>query len=206
MNNNVENNSANNETDVAANYTDFKLKLIEKTYALYIQRMDIWEQQFYQIKYGCITLVIVLLYFRYGTNKSDIILNYIALAATMGFWIFETTLRITFSRYMTKVDVLTEIINNKKYMENVLKKGDSNAIRIFDFDTRIKTVKESITEYINVIHKGKTVEEKAIIINKTVAQKQKLISFWKSFKIKGALNYYLCIIILQILALVFYRK
>ena len=93
-------------------YLSFKLALVEKTFDLYVQRMDIWEDQFYKIKYGCISVVVALLGFRYTLPTSSPFLNYLALAATIGLWLFESTLRTTFFRYIAKLDLITEIINN----------------------------------------------------------------------------------------------
>lgn len=204
MSNAIESNVDNSQTGKMSKYTDFKLNLIEKTYELYIQRMDIWEQHFYQIKYGCITLVVLLLWFRY-TNKSGEVLNYIALVATLSFWVFESTLRVTSSRYMAKMDILGEIINDKTYMEKAFENDNLNAIRILEFDTRIKRLKDPISEYIGVVLENEPNEEKQNRINEVYTQKKKLISFWKSFKVKGAFNFYLCIIILQIITLILYK-
>jgi hypothetical protein len=98
-------------------YFEFKLGLIERTISLYIQRMDIWEDQFYKIKYGCMAVILTLLGFRYTTSPDAPFLSYMALIATIVFWLFESTLRTTFFRYIAKLDLLTEIINNKTLMQ-----------------------------------------------------------------------------------------
>jgi hypothetical protein len=186
-------------------YLDFKLALVEKTYDLYIKRMDIWEDQFYKIKYGCISVVIALLGFRYSLLLTSPILNYLAIAATIGLWFFESALRTTFFRYIAKLDLITEIINNKKIMENALQSRDLNALRVLDFDIRTKTLHSTISEYIKVSQPELGEEQQKELIEKMFSQKQKIISLWSSFMLKNNTAFYGTLLILQIIALIFFR-
>lgn len=185
-------------------YLDFKLGLIEKTFELYVQRMDIWENQFYQIKYGCITIVTALLGFRY-TTQADVALNYIALATTVGFWVFEATLRTTFARYVAKLDILTEIINNKTVMEEAIKTRQLDAARVLDFDIRMRTLREPISEFVKIKFSDKSDEETQEIIEEIITQKRGLASIWNSFKLKNVVVFYVTLILLQLLALFFFK-
>ncbi|MBI5353447.1 MAG: hypothetical protein HZB50_12475 [Chloroflexi bacterium] len=185
-------------------YLEFKLGLIERTISLYIQRMDIWEDQFYKIKYGCMAVILTLLGFRYTTSPNAPFLSYMALTATIVFWLFESTLRTTFFRYMAKLDLLTEIINNKVVMENALKSRDLSAARIFDFDIRTKTLKETVNSFVNAAHFDKKDEERKEIAKKIFEQKSKITTVWSSFKLKNMVAFYGALIVLQLVALIFF--
>ena len=185
-------------------YLSFKLALVEKTYDLYIQRMDVWEDQFYKIKYGCISVVIALLGFRYSLSTATPFLNYLALAATIGLWLFESALRTTFFRYIAKLDLITEIINNKKIMEKALQSRDLNALRILDFDIRSKTLRSTIEEFVKVAHSDISDEKQKELSEKIFSQKQKIISMWSSFTLKNNVVFYSTLIVLQIIAIIFF--
>src|ERR1700690_111983 len=115
-------------------YVKFKLNLIDKTYDLYTKRLDLWEEQFYKIKYGCILLVVSLLGINFTSAQPKIYLNLLALASTLGLWVFEASLRTTFYRYIAKLDILTEAINNKKIMDHVFTTGNIDSLKVLDFD------------------------------------------------------------------------
>lgn len=184
------------------NYADLKLRLIEKTYELYLKRMDLWEDQFYKIKYGCITIVTALLGFKYTTAPTQISLNYLALAATLGLWVFEASLRTTFFRYVAKLDVLTEALNSQLFMEEILRVQKLDALRVLDFDIRMKTLREPIFEFVKIVHSEKSAREQNQIAEKILSEKEKLSSFWSSFKLKNLLIFYSALILLQIFALI----
>jgi hypothetical protein len=186
-------------------YLHFKLALVEKTYDLYIRRMDIWEDQFYKIKYGCISVVIALLGFRYSLLLTSPFLNYLALAATIGLWFFESALRTTLFRYIAKLDLMTEIINNKKIMDSALQSGDLHALRVLDFDIRTSTLRSTISEYVKVAQPDLDSERQKELIEKMFAQKQKIISLWSSFTLKNNVAFYGTLLILQTIALVFFH-
>lgn len=185
-------------------YLEFKLGLIEKTVSLYIQRMDIWEDQFYKIKYGCMGVILALLSFRYTTSSNTPFLSYMALIATIVFWLFESTLRTTFYRYAAKLDLLTEIINNKAVMENAFNTRDLSAARIFDFDVRTKTLKETIDSFVKTAYSDKRDDEKKEIAKKIFEQKHKITTVWSSFKLKNMISFYGALILLQLVGIIFF--
>ncbi|SRR5258706_966750 len=185
-------------------YLEFKLGLVERTVSLYIQRMDIWEDQFYKIKYGCMAVILALLSFRYTTLSNAPFLSYMALFATIVFWLFESTLRTTFFRYAAKLDLLTEIINNKAVMENAFKTRDLSAARIFDFDIRTKTLKETIDSFVKTAYSDKKDDERKEIAKKIFDQKSKLTTIWSSFKLKNMISFYGALILLQLVAIIFF--
>ncbi|MEO8358196.1 MAG: hypothetical protein ABI621_20005 [Chloroflexota bacterium] len=185
-------------------YLEFKLGLIESTISLYIQRMDIWEDQFYKIKYGCMAVILTLLGFRYTTSPDAPFLSYMALTATIVFWLFESTLRTTFFRYMAKLDLLTEIINNKTVMENAFKTGDLSAARIFDFDIRTSTLRKTIDGFVETAHFEKPAEERKQLAAKMFEQKNKISRVWSSLKLKNMIAFYGALIVLQLIALLFF--
>ena len=186
-------------------YLSFKLALVEKTFNLYIQRMDIWEDQFYKIKYGCISVVVALLGFRYTLTTASPFLNYLALAATIGLWLFESSLRTTFFRYMAKLDLITEIVNNRQVMEHALHSRDLKALRILDFDIRSKTLYSTISEYIKATQPDVDGEKQKELVEKMFSQKRKIISLWNSFWLKNNVVFYGTLLILQIVALFYFR-
>ena len=188
-----------------SDYLDFKLALVEKTYELYIKRMDVWEDQFYKIKYGCITVVIALLGFRYTIGLDDPFLNYLALAATGGLWLFEGALRTTFFRYVAKLDIMTETINNQSVMEKAFETRELGALRILDFDIRAKTIFSSIADYVKVAYPDITEDEQKKIAEKMISQKQQIISIWSSLKLKNNVAFYSTLIILQVIALLLFN-
>lgn len=185
-------------------YLEFKLRLIESTVSLYIKRMDIWEDQFYKIKYGCMAVILTLLGFRYTTSSNTPFLSYMALTATIVFWLFESTLRTTFYRYAAKLDLLTDIINNKTVMEKAFKSQDLSAARIFDFDVRTSTLKRTIDSFVQAAYFDKTEDEQRELAKKIFAQKQKITTVWSSFKLKNMIAFYGALILLQVIALFFF--
>ena len=185
-------------------YLEFKLGLIERTVSLYIQRMDIWEDQFYKIKYGCMAVILALLGFRYTTPPNAPFLSYMALTATIVFWLFESTLRTTFYRYVAKLDLLTEIINNKTVMENAFKTRDLSAARIFDFDIRAKTLKRTVDSFVETAYFDKTDDERKELAKKMFDQKSKITTVWSSLKLKNMIAFYGALILLQLVALLFF--
>ncbi len=173
-------------------YFDFKLQMIPKTYELYIKRLDVFEDWFHKTKYGCITLIVILLGFKYIYAKTETSLNFIGIAVTLGLWIFEATLRTTAFRIIAKMDLLTEILNNNKLMENAFKTRKLEALRFLDFDLRRKILKEIIESAFP--------EMKDELKLNLYKQKTKITTIWSSFKLKNVLVFYCCLILFQIIA------
>lgn len=184
------------------NYLDFKIKMIEKTYDLYMIRMDIWEEWFFKVKYGCITMIVVLLGFKYTYAKSEIFLNLIALAATLGLWLFEGVLRTTFYRYMARLDVLTDTINNREIMEKVFSSKQNermqiDRIQVLDFNVSSGRLEEIVKKAFEGIE--------GIDWKKKFDDKKELTKTWNSMKIKNLKFFYGMLIIFQLLALIFFQ-
>lgn len=186
-------------------YFNYKLRLIEKTYEHYISILNIYENFYFKIKYGCITIVFVLLGFRYTKFQSVEILNYIAILSTLGLWVFESTLRTTHNRYIVKIDLLTETINNNSIMRNAFENKNLDSIRVLDFDIRSITLKKSVEAYIEKQfsdNEQDKIEEQTL---KHIKQKQAIYSLPFCMRIKNVAVYYTLLLFMQLLILVFFR-
>lgn len=195
---NLDNERKRNNKGSQETYFEFKLKMLEKTIDVYLKRMDIWEEWFFKVKYGCITIVVILLGFKYTYAKENIFLNLIALATTLGLWIFEAVLRTTFFRYMARWDILAETINNRDLMVKAFESKQLDEIKILDLDVRT----EKLENLIDIAFHYESEKER----KKRKNQKKKFTSIWSSINLKNVRFFYGAIILLQLLVILFLEK
>lgn len=164
-------------------YFEYKLSLIVKTVELYLKRMDIWEEWFFKVKYGCITIVVILLGFRYTYAKTEIFLNLIALATTVGLWVFEAVLRTTFFRYMVRLDIMAYVLNNSALMVDAFKNRQLDAIAVLDFNIGTKRLRQLVDKAL----KRESREEEKISVIKRVLQLIKRVLQYVTIKFKNVI-------------------
>lgn len=185
-------------------YVDFRIRMIEKTFDLYIKRLDVWEDQFFKIKYGCVTLVIGILWFRYSFAQGDSAISILALATTFGFWMFEASLRTTSAKYWARLDLLTDMVNDSQLMERILSSSVVETPRVLDFDVRTKRLDESVQKLITAQNPTKSAKERLQLAAQVFTQKKEITTLRSSIRLRNNVSFYGFLTALQLLALALY--
>lgn len=91
-------------------------------------------------------------------------------------------------------------------MEEAFRTRQLDAIRVLDFDIRTKTLRETVKRFVEAAFPDRNDEEREEIFERTFAQKREITSIWSSMKLKNVVLFYGTLIILQLLALIFFQQ